>query len=119
MKKVMYVPLAAAALLLCGTLPSYAARSFQGRVGVQGHAEVRDHGGPREQHEFHSHPRVHDRHQFVDHRGFRRHHGTEVFVAPGFWWPPDWWGPEYSPYGQPPAYIPPETQPQYYWYYCF
>ncbi len=118
MKKVMYIPLTIVALVLGAALVAYAAGGPQGRPGIQGHTELRDHGGPREHHEFHPHPGVQQRHEFVDHHGLRRHHGTTVFIAPGFWWPPDSWGPDYPPYGEPPVYGQPETQPQYYWYYC-
>jgi hypothetical protein len=116
MKKVISISLATAALLLCGTLPVHAAGDFQGRARVQGHPEVGERGGLRGRPEFHEHRGVRERHEF-DHHGFRRHHETRVFVAPGFGWFPGWWGPDYPPYA-PPAYVPPQTEPQYFWYYC-
>ena len=126
MKKVMYVALTIAALVLGAALVAYAADGPRGPAGFQGHApagfqgraEVPAHRGFFEHHEVHPHPGIPHRPGFADHHDFRHHHGTRVFVAPGFWWAPDWWGPDYPPYAPPPVYGQPETQPQYYWYYC-
>jgi hypothetical protein len=108
MKKVIGVTLATIVLLLSSPLRADAVGGSHGRSGSRGHSEGREH------------------HEFREHPGFRRHFGTGVFIGSGFWWGPDWWGPAYPYYAEPPvivpqeppAYIQPEPQPQYYWYYC-
>jgi hypothetical protein len=110
MKKTFCATLAAIALLLGSAHPGYARGGVRGRPGLQGHPEFRE------------------RHEFVEHRGFRGHHegGTRVVIGSGFWWGPDWWGPPYPYYADPPTIVQeeppvslqPETQPQYYWYFC-
>jgi len=112
MKKVICPILAAVALLLVGVQPGYAMDGSRGHAGVQARPET------HERPEFPGHPNVRGRHEFSEHPGFRRHHETDVFVGPGFWWPPDWWGPGYPLSAESPVYAQPETQPQDYWYYC-
>ena len=113
MKKVICVPLVVVAVLLCSSPAVYAAGGPQGRAGVQGHADAREHGGVLGRRELHQQSGVRERHEVLDHHASHRPHGTRIFVAPGFWW-----GPDYPPYGEPPGYPPPQTQPEYYWYYC-
>jgi hypothetical protein len=110
MKTVICVALTAVALLLGSAHPGYARGAGRGHPGAQGHSDFRGH------------------HEFAQHHGFHGHHegGTGVFIGSGFWWGPDWWGPPYPYYANPPAivqqeppvYLQPEPQPQYYWYYC-